>query len=180
MSPLQDLEDNSAINFSDSVSLSCSFCLVTVITSPQPSAALYCGQMILRKVPMTSRCVNPQCAAQWELFGAGALYAFERRKTAHSSRQRKYIWLCAFCANRSTLETDATGNVMVVPQTSAGTSAQSDLRLVFRSPGVPLLLISDVGKQGVSSVRSWGRAGGVLGAISGIDQRFGGRYANPR
>jgi hypothetical protein len=133
---------------------------------------------------MSSRCVNPQCAAQWDLFGAGALYVIERRKTAHSSRQREYIWLCASCAESSTLQTDATGNVVVVPQTRARNFARSDntgdLRLVFRSTGVPLPLNSGVRKQSASMVNNWWKTGRAVATVSGTKKHLGGTYAITR
>ncbi len=101
---------------------------------------------------MVSRCVNPRCVVQLNLFGAGALYALEKTKTIRSSRHREYIWLCASCATRLTLQTDADGNVVVIPQSQTRSfprsDVTSDLRLVFRSTWVPLLTASSIWKKG--------------------------------
>ena len=133
---------------------------------------------------MASRCVNPQCATQWDLFGAGALYAFEKRRTACFSRQREYLWLCASCANHSTLETNAIGNVVVVLRTRARTPARSDsisdLRLVFRSTGVPLPVANGIRKQHAAMINSWSETGVVPAIVSGANQHFGGTCAFTR
>jgi hypothetical protein len=101
---------------------------------------------------MVSRCINPHCAVHWNLFGAsafgaGALYAFEKSKTDHPPHRKEYIWLCASCATRLTLETDAAGVVVVTPHSRARAASRSDgpsdLRLVFRSTWV--LLPADTG-----------------------------------
>jgi hypothetical protein len=102
---------------------------------------------------MVSCCVNPQCAMQSKLFGAGALYALEMKiKTVRSSHRKQYVWLCASCAAGWTLQTNSVGNVVVTTRSKVPsftrTHASGGLRLVFRSTGVPLPTTSNCWKQG--------------------------------
>jgi hypothetical protein len=108
---------------------------------------------------MASRCVNPQCAVPWNLFGAGALYAVEMTNPAHSPRCKEYIWLCASCAAHLTLRTDAgwscSGDTTVKNSIPPATRRHAGLRLVFRSTWVRLPMKSMIRKQTISTNRSW-------------------------
>ncbi len=92
---------------------------------------------------MASRCINPKCENQSSFFGAGALYSFQQRETAHSRRCMRYLWLCASCEPHHVVRTDGAGNLVVVPRSHAQpfkTRTGPKLRLVFRSKRVPLSL----------------------------------------
>lgn len=90
---------------------------------------------------METRCINPQCEDRSRYFGAGALYVLEKRGVGRLPRHTEYFWLCASCVDRFMVETDAGGNVAVVPQSRTaglmGSNANS-LRLVFCSKGITL------------------------------------------
>lgn len=91
---------------------------------------------------MQKSCINPRCDERSRYFGAGALYALEKRKTGRSPRHTEYFWLCASCAAHFTVQLGRAGDLAVIPQsrTSAaiGPKAINNLRLVFCSKGVTL------------------------------------------
>ncbi len=100
---------------------------------------------------MISTCVNPECIEELNVFGASALYALEKSATIDVPRHTEYFWLCASCVARFTVQTDAAGNVIVVPGSEAPASRRftsaGHPRLVFRSTSVPLPIAGSIWKQ---------------------------------
>jgi hypothetical protein len=57
---------------------------------------------------MVSRCVNPQCRAEFRLLSEGNLFALERR-----SADTEFFWLCPSCIDLLCVSLDQTGHVSV-------------------------------------------------------------------
>jgi hypothetical protein len=57
---------------------------------------------------MLSRCVNPACRHEFNLFCSGDLYALERR-----AADTEFFWLCSVCSPRIEVYLDPTSRVSV-------------------------------------------------------------------
>jgi hypothetical protein len=57
---------------------------------------------------MVSRCVNPQCRAEFRLLNEGSLFALERR-----SADTEFFWLCPSCIPHLCVSLDPMGHVSV-------------------------------------------------------------------
>jgi len=57
---------------------------------------------------MVSRCVNPQCHAEFRFLNEGNLFALERR-----SADTEFFWLCPSCIPHLCVSLDAMGHVTV-------------------------------------------------------------------
>ncbi len=104
---------------------------------------------------MVGRCINPHCDWQWNVFGAGALYVLEKRETSTIHAYTEYFWLCASCDASFIVQTDASGNLVVLSRQKAAIfekSAATDFpHLVFRSKSVPLRIDDGILRHGMLS-----------------------------
>lgn len=61
---------------------------------------------------MVSKCVNPNCTAEFKYFGEGRLFDFE---SASSRNTRDFHWLCDECSKSLKLQRAADGAIILLP-----------------------------------------------------------------
>ncbi len=61
---------------------------------------------------MVSKCVNPNCSAEFMYFGEGKLFEFE---SPSSRNTRDFHWLCDECSKSFKLQKDGNGEIGLVP-----------------------------------------------------------------
>lgn len=85
---------------------------------------------------MVHSCINQACNQEWRFFGAGAVYALEKRATDRSPRHTEFFWLCQSCIKRLAVCKDSRGGVVARPKSEVlyptPPDPDLDLRLVFR------------------------------------------------